>query len=181
MLSLVSFLSPLSPLSRFFFSSFLLHFRCTRSFFLSLPFLMTVSFLQVKNGDPPQRKHGMRILTEKARELGAGPLFNQILPLLMSPSLDDQERHLFVKVIDRVLYKLDDLVRPYVHKILVGQSFFFSSHDFTFSLDHSRPFIRLFFLNHSCYVRFSPYTSVYFLIVGRYRTHAHRRRLLCTC
>lgn len=24
-----------------------------------------------------------------------------------------------VKVIDRILYKLDDLVRPYVHKILV--------------------------------------------------------------
>ena len=30
-----------------------------------------------------------------------------------------QERHLLVKVIDRVLYKLDELVRPYVHKILV--------------------------------------------------------------
>lgn len=30
-----------------------------------------------------------------------------------------QERHLLVKVIDRVLYKLDDLVRPYAHKILV--------------------------------------------------------------
>ena len=43
----------------------------------------------------------------------------QILPLLMSPTLEDQERHLLVKVIDRVLYKLDDLVRPYVHKILV--------------------------------------------------------------
>lgn len=28
-----------------------------------------------------------------------------------------QERHLLVKVIDRVLYKLDDLVRPYVHKV----------------------------------------------------------------
>merc|ERR1712225_26753 len=28
-------------------------------------------------------------------------------------------RHLLVKVIDRVLYKLDELVRPYVHKILV--------------------------------------------------------------
>ena len=37
----------------------------------------------------------------------------------MSPTLEDQERHLLVKVIDRVLYKLDDLVRPYVHKILV--------------------------------------------------------------
>lgn len=29
------------------------------------------------------------------------------------------ERHLLVKVIDRILFKLDDLVRPYVHKILV--------------------------------------------------------------
>ena len=46
-------------------------------------------------------------------------MFNQILPLLMSPTLEDQERHLLVKVIDRILYKLDDLVRPYVHKILV--------------------------------------------------------------
>lgn len=35
----------------------------------------------------------------------------------MSPTLEDQERHLLVKVIDRVLYKLDDLVRPYVHKV----------------------------------------------------------------
>jgi splicing factor 3B subunit 1 len=75
--------------------------------------------LKVKNGTPPQRKSALRQLTEKARELGAGPLFNQILPLLMSPTLEDQERHLLVKVIDRILYKLDDLVRPFVHKILV--------------------------------------------------------------
>ena len=32
----------------------------------------------------------------------------------MERTLEDQERHLLVKVIDRVLYKLDDLVRPYV-------------------------------------------------------------------
>lgn len=75
--------------------------------------------LKIKNGTPPMRKTALRQITDKARELGAGPLFNQILPLLMSPSLEDQERHLLVKVIDRVLYKLDDLVRPYVHKILV--------------------------------------------------------------
>jgi splicing factor 3B subunit 1 len=37
----------------------------------------------------------------------------------MSPTLEDQERHLLVKVIDRILYKLDDMVRPYVHKILI--------------------------------------------------------------
>jgi splicing factor 3B subunit 1 len=75
--------------------------------------------LKVKNGTPPQRKTALRQLTDKARTFGAGPLFNQILPLLMSPTLEDQERHLLVKVIDRILFKLDDLVRPYVHKILV--------------------------------------------------------------
>lgn len=74
--------------------------------------------LKIKSGTPPQRKTAMRQITDKARSFGAGPLFNQILPLLMSPSLEDQERHLLVKVIDRVLYKLDDLVRPYVHRIL---------------------------------------------------------------
>ena len=75
--------------------------------------------LRVKNGTPPQRKSALRQITDRAKEFGAGPLFNQILPLLMSPTLEDQERHLLVKVIDRILYKLDDLVRPYVHKILV--------------------------------------------------------------
>lgn len=56
--------------------------------------------LKVKNGTPPQRKSALRQLTDKARDFGAGPLFNQILPLLMSPTLEDQERHLLVKVWD---------------------------------------------------------------------------------
>ncbi|CEM20117.1 unnamed protein product [Vitrella brassicaformis CCMP3155] len=75
--------------------------------------------LKIKNGTPPMRKTALRTITEKARYFGAGPLCNQILPLMMSSTLEDQERHLLVKVIDRILYKLDDLIRPYVHKILV--------------------------------------------------------------
>ncbi|KLU81500.1 splicing factor 3B subunit 1 [Magnaporthiopsis poae ATCC 64411] len=75
--------------------------------------------LKVKNGTPPMRKTALRQLTDNARNFGAGPLFNQILPLLMEKTLEDQERHLLVKVIDRILYKLDDMVRPFVHKILV--------------------------------------------------------------
>jgi splicing factor 3B subunit 1 len=75
--------------------------------------------LKIKNGTPPVRKTALRQITDKAREFGAGALFDKILPLLMERTLEDQERHLLVKVIDRVLYKLDDLVRPYVHKILV--------------------------------------------------------------
>ena len=54
--------------------------------------------LKVKNGTPPQRKSALRQLTDKARDFGAEALFNQILPLLMSPTLEDQERHLLVKV-----------------------------------------------------------------------------------
>lgn len=75
--------------------------------------------LKIKNGTPPVRKTALRQITDKARDFGAGPLFDKILPLLMERTLEDQERHLLVKVIDRILYKLDDLVRPYVHKILV--------------------------------------------------------------
>ncbi|KAJ9625813.1 U2 snRNP component prp10 [Taxawa tesnikishii (nom. ined.)] len=75
--------------------------------------------VKVKNGTPPMRKTALRQLTDNARAFGAGPLFDQILPLLMEKTLEDQERHLLVKVIDRILYKLDDLVRPYTHKILV--------------------------------------------------------------
>ncbi|KAJ1675272.1 U2 snRNP component prp10, partial [Spiromyces aspiralis] len=75
--------------------------------------------LKIKNGTPAMRKVALRQITDKARDFGAEPLFKQILPLLMSTSLEDQERHLLVKVIDRILYKLDDLVRPFVHKILV--------------------------------------------------------------
>ncbi|KAF2221283.1 U2 snRNP component prp10 [Elsinoe ampelina] len=75
--------------------------------------------VKVKNGTPPMRKTALRQLTDNARSFGAGPLFDQILPLLMEKTLEDQERHLLVKVIDRILYKLDELVRPYTHKILV--------------------------------------------------------------
>lgn len=75
--------------------------------------------LKVKNGTPQVRKTALRQITERAREFGPGPLFDSILPLLMERTLEDQERHMLVKVIDRVLFKLDDLVRPYVHKILV--------------------------------------------------------------
>lgn len=75
--------------------------------------------LKLKNGTPPMRRQAMRTLVEKAIEIGAGTLFDAILPIMLSPNLDDQERHMFVKLIDRLLFKLDYLVRPYVHNILV--------------------------------------------------------------
>ncbi|KAK7033247.1 putative splicing factor 3b subunit 1 [Favolaschia claudopus] len=74
---------------------------------------------QIKNGTPPIRKSALRQITKKAREFGAPLLFDKILPLLMERASEDHERHLLVKVLDRVLWKLDDMVRPYIHRILV--------------------------------------------------------------
>ena len=54
--------------------------------------------LKIKNGTPPMRKAAMRQITDKAREFGAAALFNQILPLLMSPTLEDQARDLMTHV-----------------------------------------------------------------------------------
>ncbi|ETW52238.1 hypothetical protein PFUGPA_05851 [Plasmodium falciparum Palo Alto/Uganda] len=78
-----------------------------------------ILLLKIKNGTPSIRRTALRTITEKVKELGPETLFNLILPLMMQNTLEDQERHLLVKVIDRILFKLDDLVRPYVHKILV--------------------------------------------------------------
>ena len=69
--------------------------------------------LKIKNGTPPMRKAALRQITDKAREMGAGALFNQILPLLMSPTLEDQERHLLVKVVLKTtLHSLNVIIRP---------------------------------------------------------------------
>ena len=80
--------------------------------------IMTL-ILMIKNGASHGRKRAFRKLTKNAREFGAGPLFNLILPLLMSPTLEDQERHYLVKAVHRIMQMLGVLVRPYTHKILV--------------------------------------------------------------
>lgn len=92
--------------------------------------------LKVKNGTPQQRKSALRQLSDKAVDFGPGPIFSEVLPLMMSPALEDQERHLLVKVIDRVLYKLDDLVRPWVRRTF--SLFLTLSHSFSHLLV-SRP------------------------------------------
>ena len=76
--------------------------------------------LKIKNGIPPVRKNAIRQLTEKSIYFGPQILFSQIIPLLMSPSLDDEERHSLVKLMERLLLKLGVLVKPWAHKILVA-------------------------------------------------------------
>ena len=81
--------------------------------------LLLELLLKVKNGTPQMRKSALKVVTDKARWFGPDKLFDKILPLMMVQSLEDQERHVIVKLIGRVLYKLDDQIRPFVYKILL--------------------------------------------------------------
>jgi len=91
--------------------------------------------LKVKNGSQLTRKRSLRTLTDNARKFGPKVLFNQILPLLLEPNLDDQERHLLVKLVGRILFQLDDLIQPYTHKVLVVISPLLIDEDFTLRLE----------------------------------------------
>jgi len=76
--------------------------------------------LRVKNGSGTLRKSGLRQITQKAKWFGAQPLLGTILEILMSnPNLDDQDRHIMIKCLNRAIYVLGDQSRPFIHKILV--------------------------------------------------------------
>ena len=79
---------------------------------------IAMQLLRLKNGDARQRRVGLRTIVKKAREYGADALLHQLLPLLMSPGLEDTERHTLVKVISRVLFKLQDQIAPATKSIL---------------------------------------------------------------
>lgn len=75
--------------------------------------------LKIKNCSSASRKSALRNLTDNAKLFGPDIIFSIILPLLSDPALDEQGRHLLVKVIGRVLFKLEDSIKPYAEKILI--------------------------------------------------------------
>lgn len=75
--------------------------------------------LSIKNSEPNVRKISLRQLMVKTRTFGPKVIFDIVLPLLMSKSLEEEERHLLVKIIGRVMFALDIMVRPYTRKILI--------------------------------------------------------------
>ncbi|KAG2732822.1 hypothetical protein G9P44_003812 [Scheffersomyces stipitis] len=91
--------------------------------------------LKIKNGSQITRKRSLRRLTDNARKFGPKVIFSQILPILLEPNLGDQERHVLVKLVGRILFQLDDLVRPYTQKILSVISPMLIEEDFTLRLE----------------------------------------------
>ncbi|GIQ83857.1 hypothetical protein KIPB_005252, partial [Kipferlia bialata] len=74
--------------------------------------------LKVKNGTPSQRKAALRAIQNNALAFGVDALFTHILALLRSPTTEDIERHLLVKVIDRITFQLQYRLRPWTGRLL---------------------------------------------------------------
>jgi splicing factor 3B subunit 1 len=91
--------------------------------------------LKVKNGSPLVRKRSLRQVTDNATKFGAKTLFNQLLPILLEPNLEDQEKHLLIKLVGRLLTKLNDLVRPFTHKIVLVIAPLLIEEDFTLRME----------------------------------------------
>lgn len=87
--------------------------------------------LKIKNGSPAIRKRALRTFVEETTSFGPEIIFDEILPLLKEPSLEDQERHVLVKLIGRVLFRLDHLIRPYTGTVLKSISPMLMEEDFT--------------------------------------------------
>lgn len=75
--------------------------------------------LNIKNGHPQARRSSIKILIDKAIEFGPDVIFSNLLSLMLLNSVEETERHYFVKIIDRLLKKFGILVKPFVHKILI--------------------------------------------------------------
>lgn len=74
--------------------------------------------LRIKNGNTAARRGALKSLQEKCKDFGPQMIFERLLPILVDQTLEDQERHLMIKVIGRILYILGSGVGPYTHQIL---------------------------------------------------------------
>lgn len=75
--------------------------------------------LKAKNGAPSTRRLALRSLTNRLAELNPTLIFDIVIPILLDTSLDDQERYIMVKLVDRVLHKLaSEGAQPYAERLL---------------------------------------------------------------
>lgn len=74
--------------------------------------------LKVKNCEPTIRKQAIRALNEKAAQFGSAVIFDNLVPILVDRSLSDQERHLMIKIMDRMIVRLGEDVVPFTRKLL---------------------------------------------------------------
>lgn len=90
---------------------------------------------KIKNGTPVIRKKAMRNINSNTKELGSGLLFAVILPLMLEPSLDLADRYIVTKLLGRLVYQLQDTIRPYTHQLITALAPALIDEDLTLRLE----------------------------------------------
>lgn len=91
--------------------------------------------LRAKNSVTLARRKALRLLASSALEIGAAPIFNIILPLLVEPALDDADRHVLTRLATRVIIQLDTEIRPHTHQIVTAIAPLLIDEDMTLRLE----------------------------------------------
>lgn len=84
----------------------------------------------IKLKTPSVRKKSLRALTELAPSTDPEMIFKHVLPLL-----DSEDCHVFLKLIGRLVVKLDKTIKPFTHRILMAVSPILLDEDFTLRLE----------------------------------------------
>ena len=74
--------------------------------------------LKIKNGTSSIRKNATKDLLSRAIDLGADSVLKPLLSLLQLGSFDEWERHLLIKILDRLFFVLKNQIDPFTAKIL---------------------------------------------------------------
>lgn len=90
---------------------------------------------KIKNGTPAIRKKAMRSINSNAKDLGANILFAVILPLMLEPSLDLADRYIVTKLLGRLVYQLQDTIKPFTHQIITALAPALIDEDITIRLE----------------------------------------------
>ncbi|KAH3899306.1 related to U2 snRNP component HSH155 [Saccharomycodes ludwigii] len=75
--------------------------------------------LRIKNGLPSSRKVAMKSLVDHAEILGPKLIFERLLPIILEKTLENQERFVLLKTLDKLLYKLQKNSKPFIGTILM--------------------------------------------------------------
>jgi splicing factor 3B subunit 1 len=76
-------------------------------------------FLQIKFGSIPARRIASKALVDKATDLNLQVLVKSLISLLMISSLKEQERHIFLKILEKLILKYGDTLSSFASQILI--------------------------------------------------------------
>lgn len=97
-------------------------FKCSIAPFAANPpnEIKTLKLLfQLKKGTFQERKTAMKLLVSKCEELNSSFVVQKLVTLLMQTFITEQERHIFLRLLLKLISKLDARIEPFCAQILI--------------------------------------------------------------